>query len=98
MTPPKETEGIKNTPPKNETPPNIIKPPDSVKNNLIQDEYAQYLKAKKRLAALIEEESTAGKKIIKDPKVLPQTGRAILSRVKKMVNAKLSLEAPEFKK
>lgn len=40
----------------------------------------------------------AGKKIIKDPKVLPQTGRAILSRVKKLINAKLSLEAPEFKK
>jgi uncharacterized repeat protein (TIGR01451 family) len=97
-TPPKETEEIRNTPPKNDTPPNNIKPPESVKNNLIQDEYAQYLKAKKRLAALIEEENTAGKLAISYPKILPQTGKAILSRVKKMVNAKLSLDAPEFKK
>lgn len=76
----------------------VIKKPVVTQKSSIESDYAKYNAMKKRLAALIEEENTAGKLAISYPKILPQTGKALLSRVKKMVNAKLSLEAPEFKK
>ncbi len=77
------------------TPKNIIK---QITPNSLESEYAEYLKLKKRLSALIDEENIAGMKGIINPKTLPQTGKSILARVKKLINMKLSLEAPEFKK
>ena len=41
---------------------------------------------------------TAGTLGIKYPKVLPQTGKTILERVKKLTNAKLALDPPQFTK
>ena len=85
------------------TPPQTILPksPKSIIKQIIphslESEYAEYLKLKKRLSTLIDEENTAGVKGIISPKTLPQTGKSILSRVKQLINMKLSLEAPEFK-
>ena len=70
----------------------LPKPPKSIIKeiipNSIESEYAGYLKLKKSLSALIDEENIAGTKTIIRPKTLPQTGKSILSRVKKLVNGR----------
>jgi hypothetical protein len=69
-----------------------------VQKNPIDAEYEKYLALKKRLTAIVELENTAGTKNFVSPKILPQTGKSILDRVKKLVNAKLSLDVPKFEK
>jgi hypothetical protein len=91
----------KDTPvPKKSTEKKIQVPKKSQENKKesIDSEYEKYLALKKRLAAIIAEENTAGTKNFVSPKILPQTGKSILERVKKLVNAKLSLDVPTFEK
>ena len=100
--------------PKNITPVPTILVPDISKNtekpekspkkprtseNRLEQLVAEYQTKFARLQQLTKEEQTPGTSgILKYPKLLPQTGKTILERIKKLSNVKLSLDAPVFSK
>ena len=67
--------------------------------NRLEQLVAEYQIKFARLEQLTREETTPGTSgILKYPKLLPQTGKTILERIKKLSNTKLSLDAPVFSK
>ncbi len=58
--------------------------------------YSEYLEKMAQYQRIVRDELTAGVLGIQYPKILPQTGKNILDRVKKFFNAKLSVDAPTF--
>jgi uncharacterized repeat protein (TIGR01451 family) len=62
----------------------------------IEKMYEEYLAKVLRYQLLAHEEQTAWVLGIKYPKVLPQTGKNILERVKKYFSPKLSVDVPTF--